>query len=307
MNRRDFLTLTALATASLAKPGLSVVQAAPADEPGSFDFLFFTDTHIEQELGAADGCAACFKKMRSFKADFAIQGGDHVFDVLGTDRKRASSLYNLYAKTEDDLGFSIHHTIGNHDAFGVYAKSGIAPSDAEYGKRMFENHFGPTYYSFDHKGYHFVVLDSIEPTENRNWEARINAQQLAWLSKDLQNLSPKKPVVVVVHVPLVTGAPGYAPPRQGKENQLSVMNAHEVVALFPGRNILAVLQGHLHINEIVKFREIPYVTGGAVCGNWWHGTRWGTPEGFTVVSLRNGKIDWRYETYGFNSIDPQNT
>jgi Icc protein len=305
MNRRQFLSLGAFASSALFSPLPDF--ALPIEQPGSFDFIFFTDTHIKPELGAPEGCAMCFKKIRSLKADFAIQGGDHVFDALGTDRQQASSLYYLYTKTEQNLGLPIHHTIGNHDAFGVYAKSGIALGDAGYGKRMFEDRFGATYYSFDHKGYHFVVLDSIEPTQDRNWEARINAHQLSWLQRDLESLSAETPVIIVVHVPLVTGAAGYAPPRLGKENQLSVMNAHEVLPLFQGRNILAVLQGHLHINEVVKFREIPYITGGAVCGNWWHGARWGTPEGFTVVSLHGGKIDWRYETYGFKSVDPQDT
>jgi 3',5'-cyclic-AMP phosphodiesterase len=43
-----------------------------------------------------------------------------------------------------------------------------------------------------------------------------------------------------------------------------------------------------------------------VSGNWWHGPRWGTPEGFTIVSLRDGVCAWRYETYGFKSVDPYN-
>jgi hypothetical protein len=52
---------------------------------------------------------------------------------------------------------------------------------------------------------------------------------------------------------------------------------------------------------------VPYITGGAVCGNWWHGVRMGTPEGFTVVEVHNGKLSTRYETYGFQSVAPQNT
>jgi hypothetical protein len=112
---------------------------------------------------------------------------------------------------------------------------------------------------------------------------------------------------VTIHVPLVTGAASYLAPRPGKDNQLFVTNAYEVLPLFDGDNVLAVLQGHTHINEVVTFKGIPYVSSGAVCGNWWHGIRLGTPEGFTVVSLRNGKATWRYETYGFKSVDPQNT
>jgi hypothetical protein len=172
---------------------------------------------------------------------------------------------------------------------------------------MYEDRLGPTYYSFDHKGYHFIVLDSIQPTADRSWEAAIDAPQLAWLKKDLAGVAPEVPVIVAIHVPLVTGALSYGPPQTGHLSQQFVTNAYEVLPLFAGHNVLAVLQGHWHINEVVTFRGVPYVTCGAVSGNWWHGTRWGTPEGFTVVSLRDGKINWRYETYGFQSVDPNNT
>jgi 3',5'-cyclic-AMP phosphodiesterase len=96
-------------------------------------------------------------------------------------------------------------------------------------------------------------------------------------------------------------------PYLGKISQLVVTNAREVMQIFDGHNVLAVLQGHLHINAVDTFKEIPYITGGAVSGNWWHGTHQGTPEGFTVISLRDGKISWRYDTYGFKSVDPLNT
>ncbi len=69
--------------------------------------------------------------------------------------------------------------------------------------------------------------------------------------------------------------------------------------------MIAVLQGHTHVNEIVSYKGTQYITSGAVCGNWWHGPRMGTPEGFTVVSLREGRISTRYETYGFRSVDPR--
>jgi 3',5'-cyclic-AMP phosphodiesterase len=206
-----------------------------------------------------------------------------------------------------DFGMKVYHTIGNHDAFGVYPKSGIGTADPGYGKQMFQERIGPTYYSFDRKGYHFIVLDSIQITADRNYEAGIDAEQLAWLRNDLASTAVGTPIVVTIHIPLVTGFLSYMTPGWGKSNQLVVTNAYDVIPLFDGRNVLAVLQGHTHINEVVTFKGIPYVTGGAVCGNWWHGTHLGTPEGFTVVSLRQGKISWRYETYGFKSIDPENT
>ena len=320
INRRQFLASGAIAAGALVS-GAATVAVEPAGAPaapGSFDFLFLTDTHIQPELDAAHGCSMAFRKAASIPADFAIQGGDHVFDALAVDRKRADSLFDLYAHTEQALGLKVHHTIGNHDHFGIFPKSGVALGSDGYGKQMFIERVGPTYYSFDHKGYHFVVLDTIQPTPDRSWEARIDDAQLTWLKDDLANITPGTPVIAVAHVPLITAAAEYAAPSAPSGSgvasssaavhpQLSVANAWQVLPLLEAHNTLAVLQGHTHINEVIRFRGISYVTSGAVCGNWWHGTRWGIPEGFTVVSLRNGKIDWRYETYGFKTVDPQNT
>jgi Icc protein len=308
VNRRRFLSLAGAAGVASLIP--SPLFAMKETTPTDFTFLFLTDTHLQPELNAAAGCDQCFKKARTIKCDFAIQGGDHVFDSLAVNRARATSLFDLYVKTEQDLGMKLYHTIGNHDVFGVYPASGVSPdTDPLYGKKMFEERFGKTYYSFDHKGVHFIVLDSIGITDDRAYEGRVDAVQLQWLANDLKTLSAAAPVIVSVHIPLVTAFNSYvpAPATEPKHHGLSVANANEVIALFEGNNVLGVLQGHTHINETVMWKGVPYITSGAVCGNWWHGTRLGTPEGFTVVDVKNGKLSTRYETYGFKSVDPQNT
>jgi 3',5'-cyclic AMP phosphodiesterase CpdA len=316
MNRRQFLSQSVLAAGAAILPNPMPSAAAPEAHPGDFDFFFITDTHLEPELDAAHGCAMAFRKAAALHADFAIQGGDHVFDALAVDRNRAHSLFDLYAQTEQALGLQVHHTIGNHDQFGLFAKSGVEANSAGYGKQMFIERLGPTYYSFDHKGYHFVVLDTVQPTSDRSWEARIDQPQIDWLASDLAKLPVGTPIVVTGHVPLVTAFSAYTAPNAAGGSgatpvsthpQLSVANAYEVLPLLEKYNVLAVLQGHTHINEVVSYRGIEYITSGAVSGNWWRGTRMGTPEGFTVVSLRGGKLTHRYETYGFKSVDPQNT
>jgi Icc protein len=313
LSRRNFVALASAAGLAAALPPRNFAEVlepkASASGVEDFTFLFLTDTHLEPELNAAQGCDQCFKKARTIKSDFAIQGGDHVFDSLGVSRERASGLFDLYGKTEQDLGMKIYHTVGNHDVFGVYPTSGISPADPLYGKKMFEERFGKAYYSFDHKGVHFVVLDSIGITDDRAYEGRIDAAQLAWLAADLKALPPATPIIVSVHIPLVTAFDSYlpVPATPPKHHGLSVANANEVIALFEGHNVLGVFQGHTHINERVEWHGVPYITSGAVCGNWWHGTRMGTPEGFTVVRIENGKLSTHYETYGFQSVDPQNT
>ena len=311
VNRREFLGLAGAAGLAAATSPLlgTAIPAAAQSAPQDFTFLFLTDTHLQPELNAAVGCDMAFNKARAIKSDFVIQGGDHVFDSLGVPKDRASSLFDLYAKTEQDLALKIHHTIGNHDCFGIYSASGASETDPLYGKKMFEERFGKTYYSFDHKGVHFIVLDSIGFTPDRAYEGRIDAEQLAWLAADLKALPAATPVIVSVHIPLVTAFDSYVPvpAEPPKHHGMSVANSSEVIALFEGHNVLGVLQGHTHINERVVWHGVPYITSGAVCGNWWHGIRMGTPEGFTVVEVKGGKLSTRYETYGFKSIDPQNT
>ncbi|HEX4003451.1 MAG TPA: metallophosphoesterase [Candidatus Acidoferrales bacterium] len=305
MDRRTFLQGLAGAGALIAM-GASGAHAEPALE--SFDFVFFTDTHIEPELNAPRGCDQCFRKIARIKSDFAIMGGDHVYDALSVVPARASLVYDLYRETEQQLRMKLYHVIGNHDLFGIETKSGVSTNDPAYGKKMYEERIGGrTYYSFDHRGYHFVVLDSIQPTADRQWEARIDDPQVSWLADDLKGLRPGAPVIVITHVPLVTAFTTYAQLDEpgAKYNTLTVANTPQVLKVLEGHNVIAVLQGHTHVNEIVSYKNTQYITSGAVCGNWWHGPRMGTPEGFTVVSLREGKISTRYETYGFRSIDPR--
>ena len=308
-NRRDFLALSSATAASAAVPSRLYGGIEPAASNQDFSFLFITDCHLQPELDALHGCHQAFSHARTLAADFVIQGGDHVFDALGVPRTRATSLMDLYTKTEQDLGLKVHHTIGNHDCFGVYPASGASPTDPLYGKKYFEDRFGKLYYSFDHKGVHFIVLDSVSITSDRAYEGRVDAEQLAWLAADLKAVPAVVPIVVAIHIPLVTAFESYetTPPKPFAHHALSVANAYEVLPLFEGHYVVAVLQGHTHINEVVSWRGVPYMTSGAVSGNWWKGVRMGTPEGFTVVTLSGGKLTTRYETYGFYSVAPENT
>jgi 3',5'-cyclic-AMP phosphodiesterase len=313
LTRRRFLKSAALTTAA-ASLSPNIAFPANTSAPSHFDFVFFTDTHIQPELDAGHGCDMAFRKIATLNPDFAIMGGDHVFDSNAVNRTRANTVFDLYKTTEQSLRMPLHHTIGNHDVFGILPASGVSPTDPGYAKKMYEDRMGKTHYSFDHKGWHFIILDSIQPTDDRAWQALIDPQQLAWLKADLAHTGATTPIIVSVHVPLVSAYATYAPKPESahtpppKYNTLTVDNSSEVLAAFEGHNIVAVLQGHLHINEIVTLKSTQYITGGAVCGNWWRGPRMGYPEGFTVVSARNGSITTRYESYGFKATAaPENS
>lgn len=311
INRRHFLSLAAAVGGSLPLP------AQPKMRAGSLRVIFLTDTHTQPELRANEGTALAMRKVRSLKPDLCIQGGDHVMDMTSVPRERSVMLLDGYEKTAQALdGIAVEHVIGNHDVFGRSPDSGVATSDPLYGKKAFEQRFNSrTYRSFDRAGYHFVILDSIQITPEREFDAMIDPAQLAWLRSDLAGTPVGTPIVVATHVPLVSAAPQYSPndDKAAKAMQQQVLanlhgflvgNSLETIRCFERHRVIAVLQGHTHINETVWWRNTPYITSGAVCGNWWRGSRWGTPEGFTVLELAGGAAHWRYETYGWKSVAP---
>ncbi len=315
LDRRRFLSLSAAAAAASALP-LPAQQPPPASPaaPGHLRLIFFTDTHTQPELSASEGTALALAKIKSLKPDLCIQGGDHCFDLAQVPRDRSLMLLDLYQKTEQALdGIPIEHVLGNHDIFGRDPGAHVETSDPLYGKQAFEQRFHTkTYRSFNRAGYHFILLDSIQITPQRDFDAMVDPEQLAWLKADLAATPAGAPIVIACHVPIVSAAPQYAPPddKAAKAAAYQALtglhgfllgNAREVTELFEAHNVIAVLQGHTHINETVYWRNTPYITSGAVCGNWWRGSRWGTPEGFTVLELAGGAARWHYETYGWNS------
>lgn len=315
MNRRRFLSgLGQVGAAGLiGAPGVSPAKTTqPVRHVGEFTFTFFTDTHIQPELDAAKGCGLCFQSFHALPADFAVCGGDLVFDAAAVSPARADSLFDLYKQTSAAIPYPVHYAIGNHDIFGVLNKDGVAPADPQYGKKAFEDRYGPTRYSFAHKGWHFIVLDSICLHPDRTWTGQIGEEQIAWFKEELGAAGKSAPIVVVTHVPLVTGAISYVSHREwlsrtanlgGLIDSLMVTDASAVIDAMLGYNVRAVLQGHTHVNEDITFRGLRFITSGAVCGNWWKGVRAGSAEGFTTLRCtREGQLEPRYHTYGFHSV-----
>ena len=293
MNRRE-------AFGALA--GLSLTATAAGARSDSFRFVHFTDTHIQPELKAADGCRDCFTAINRQKPDFALCGGDLVFDANAVSRQRCTDVFDLYAQTARRLDMKVHSVPGNHDVVGLATTSGIAATDPMYGKRYFEDKVGPRYSSFDHKGWHFVLLDSIGITDQHAFTGRIDDEQLQWLKSDLEKTGRTQPIVMMTHAPLVSGIMQLAPDPGTERGRWMVENSAQVLDLMAPYKVKAVLQGHTHIRETVIYNGCQFITSGAVCGNWWKGLRMGHPEGFGVLTVKGQEITWRYETYGFEAV-----
>jgi 3',5'-cyclic AMP phosphodiesterase CpdA len=281
----------------LAAPlATNALAAADAD----FTFVHFTDTHIQPELRAEAGVEKAFAAINAVKPAFCLAGGDLVFDVAETDAAKAKSLFDMYARAAKNLRVPVHSVPGNHDVIGLSRNGKVPPTDALYGKKMFEDRVGPRYSSFDHQGWHFIQLDSIG-TKNGGYIGHIDEAQFDWLKGDLEKTGKTRPVVLTTHIALVTSMVQFLAPQGQPTEGWVIANTFDVLKLLAGYNVKAVLQGHTHVREIVDYNGCQYITSGAVSGNWWKGLRLGHPEGFGVLHAKGDKLTWEYKTYGWNA------
>jgi 3',5'-cyclic AMP phosphodiesterase CpdA len=242
------------------------------------------------------------------RVDFVITGGDLVSDTLAADYPRAKLLWDLYEDVCKDFEMPVHNVIGNHDVLGWSKRSPVRLDHPQFGKRMFKDRLGRrrTYRSFDYRGWHFILLDSVGCAEDgRGYVGLIGEKQVAWLQEDLRRVGTRRPIVVVTHIPFFSVwfqmhyGPHANPP---KKERFYIKNAHQLRKLLAPHNVKLILQGHLHVNERIVVSDLTYITTGAVCGNQWKGPRFGEfPEGYGVITIRGDRFEYAYRTYGWKA------
>jgi 3',5'-cyclic-AMP phosphodiesterase len=267
----------------------------------SFSFAFITDIHLQPELHAVEGFSKAIDTLNKLNPDFVITGGDLVMDALEQTVGRADTLYNLYIKTSKNIKSPLYNTVGNHELFGLYLKKGITETHPLFGIKMFESKLGKPYQTFTHKGWRFFILDDIDASSKGKYKGGVDSVQLKWIHNELSKINKITPVVIVLHIPLITSLTqfeqgAYAASTEG----LVAANSKQVLDLFAGYNLKLVLQGHLHILEDNYIRGIHFITGGAICGEWWKGPHIGTEEGFVMLHIKDNNVSWEYIDYQWN-------
>jgi hypothetical protein len=195
----------------------------------------------------------------------------------------------------------VFNTMGNHEIYGIYEVSGADTTNPEYGEKMFEKRLGKLYSSFDHKGWKFMILNSVENTGRNSYIGKIDDAQIEWIKDELRNTDPKVPIVISTHIPFITASTQrHVGTTVANDSSSVIYNGKEVLDLFKGHNLKLVLQGHLHSIEDIYIDGTHFVTGGAVSGAWWQGPNVGTEEGYMLIRVKNNNISWDYIDYGWD-------
>jgi predicted phosphodiesterase len=206
LSRRALLGLVPLGAAWWTS--LAHAQATP------FRFIVVNDLHH-----ATPECDPFF---RSLVAQMATHGTIDFCLIVGdiADTGKPES----FAAVRDAfsaLRVPIYTVPGNHD------------NDVEKSTRLYAQAFPDRLnYTFAHKGWRFVGLDSTEAEKPEN--TRISDTTLAWLDKTMPTLNRTQPTVLFTHFPIAEGV------------NLRPLNAADLLARFKGFNLRASFTGHYH-------------------------------------------------------------
>jgi hypothetical protein len=235
-SRREFLKCMAWAgtgalfTVSAGIPTSMGLDAALAATPkaSSFSFLQISDSHIGFAKPPNPDARATLReavaKVRALpvRPDFIIHTGD--VSQLSRDEE-----FDDAEQILREAGIPLFFIPGEHDVI-----------DPEGGK-AFLNRFGKEtrgagWYSFDHRGVHFVALVNVADLKPGGM-GNLGAEQLAWLKADLAGRPSSTPIVVFAHIPMWTV---YADWGWGTDD------SEQALALLRRFGSVTVLNGHIH-------------------------------------------------------------
>ncbi len=215
LTRRDALRL---ASAPLVALGLSrFAQAGEAAQ--GFTFIAVNDLHFSD--------AECAPFFRNVVARMKASAPDAAFCLMAGDLadRGTAAQYAPLREIFAGLGVPLHAVPGNHDYLTDGDRSAY---DAAFP--------GKLNYTFQHRGWQFVGLDSTQGTDFEG--TKISDATLTWLDTARPPLDAKMPTVVFTHFPLGAGV------------AMRPLNADDLLVRLRKLNLRATFGGHWHgLNE----------------------------------------------------------
>ena len=234
LDRRGFLKIAGVSMGVGALytvgPGLGSTEGAEVarrlglkngEKPTPFTFAQLSDAHVG--FDGPIGTSALEKAVETINGmpqtpDLILFTGDLTHDTEKSGEHAARM--NLFKDISGRLKVpKVYHVPGEHDA-------GLDSGE------LFRNIFGPTYYSFDHRGVHFVALDNVSRAR-----PEVGTEQRAWLAQDLARFPKTAPLVVFTHRPLFDLRPDW---------EWFTSDGDEVMNLLAAYENVTVLYGHIH-------------------------------------------------------------
>jgi len=193
---------------------------------GDFNFVQISDSHIG------------FNKPANPDVTRTLQATVDKINGLATTPEfviHTGDLTHLSKPTEFDTMDQVLKGARSRQFFYVPGEHDTSVDDGKaYLERYGKNTKGQGWYSFDHKGVHFVGLVNVVQLEGLG---KLGQEQLAWLESDLRGRSSSMPVVIFAHIPLWAVYPQWG---------WGTADSEQALALLKRFGSVTVLNGHIH-------------------------------------------------------------
>jgi 3',5'-cyclic-AMP phosphodiesterase len=239
IDRRNFLSCMAWAgtgllwtmaggvpTSKLFAATANAAGKAAARAGEGFSFVQISDSHIGFNKAANQDVAGTLKlaldKINGlpYTPDLLLHTGDISQNAKASEFDTAEQLI------KGVKAGGIFYVPGEHDT--------ATDDGALYQERFGKGTAGNGWYSFTHKGVHFVGLNNSRQIDAMG---TLGAEQLKWLKQDLASLSASTPIVIFAHIPLWMVYPEWGWGTQDGAEALSYLKRFGSVT---------VLNGHIH-------------------------------------------------------------
>jgi 3',5'-cyclic-AMP phosphodiesterase len=202
--------------------------AGEALKDATFSFMQISDSHIGFNKAPNPDVTGSLKAaltridMQAVQPDFIV----HTGDLTHLSRpEEFDTVSQLMRGSRTQQAFFIP---GEHDVIGDNGR--------EFFSRFGEKQTEGGWYSFDHRGVHFVGLINVLNLKGGGlgW---LGPDQLAWLKQDLVSRSSETPIVVFAHMPMWSLYPAWG---------WGTDDAAEALTMLRRFGSVTVLNGHIH-------------------------------------------------------------
>ncbi len=312
-SRRTWIKGAAAAAVGAGVLARTAHAQSPSGPKRVLRLAHLTDIHVQPELNAERGMAACLHHAQSLDdpPQLILTGGDSVMDAMDQTLARATEQAKVWQRTlKSECSLPVHSCIGNHDVWGWNKnKSSTAGDEPLWGKAWGEDLLGlkRRYYHVDKAGWRLVVLDSTFP-DGSGYTAKLDEEQFEWLAGLLADTPVATPVFLLSHIPILSVA-AFMDGNNEKSGDWKVpgswmhIDARRLKDLFLKHpNVKLALSGHLHLVDQATYNGVTYCCNGAVCGGWWKGNYHECEPGYGVVDLfDDGSFRNEYVGFGWEA------
>jgi hypothetical protein len=257
-------------------------------------FIQFTDIHLGESAAfspeslrqARDNLTAAIEEINNLqvKADFLVVTGDAI--------NRGVEAADEYLSHLGKCNLPVYNIPSSHDlAMGDKPDGNIIVNDDP---TAWEKYLGPAKHSFSCKGVHFIFFEPFRKVNASGGKNIFAADYAAWLSAELEKVSPQQPLVVGYHIPIMPV----------KDSFTGWDDAEEFLTMLQGYDV-SCISGHRHRNDEIIINGIRQTQTGALAGFQWNGMGphyiFPVRPGYRIYQYRGSRLESFYKEVGIKN------